>query len=46
VFRIPRGSDRFFAAIRVAHLAPGVLVFDWAFQPDEGNRELLRKPLD
>jgi hypothetical protein len=46
VFRIPRGSQRFFGVIRVSHLAPGILVFDWAFQTDEGNRELLRKPLD
>ncbi len=46
IFRIPRGSERFFGVIRVSHLAPGILVFDWAFQTDEGNRELLRKPLD
>jgi hypothetical protein len=45
VFRIPRGSERFFGVIRVSHIAPGVLVFDWAFQIDEGNRELLRKPV-
>jgi hypothetical protein len=44
VFRISRGSARFFAVIRVSHIAPGVLVFDWAFQTDEGNRELLRRP--
>lgn len=44
VFRIPRGADRFFGVIRVSHVAPGVLVFDWAFQTDEGNRELLRRP--
>ena len=46
IFRIPRGSDRFFGVIRISHLAPGILVFDWAFQTDVGNRELLRKPLD
>lgn len=42
VFRIPRAGDRFFGAIRIAHIAPGVLVFDWAFQTAPGNRELLR----
>jgi hypothetical protein len=46
VFRIPRGSERFFGVIRISHIAPGVLVFDWAFQTDEGNRELLRKRLN
>ncbi len=44
IFRIPRGSERFFGVVRVSHVAPGVLIFDWAFQTDEGNRELLRRP--
>lgn len=45
VFRISQGGSRFFGVIRISHIAPGVLVFDWAFQTDEGNRELLRRPL-
>ncbi|MBA2565452.1 MAG: hypothetical protein H0V09_08545 [Gemmatimonadetes bacterium] len=45
VFRIPRGGDRLFGAVRISHTAPGVLVFDWAFQTDANNRELLRRPL-
>jgi hypothetical protein len=44
VFRIPEPGGRFFGAIRVSHTAPGVLVFDWAFQTDRDNRELLRRP--
>ena len=44
VFRIPDGGDRFFGAVRVSHLAPGLAVLDWTFQPDEGNRELLVRP--
>jgi hypothetical protein len=43
VFRIPQGGSRFFGVVRISHVAPGVLVFDWAFQTDEGNRELLRR---
>jgi hypothetical protein len=44
VFRIPDGGDRFFGAVRVSHLAEGIAVLDWTFQPDEGNRELLVRP--
>ena len=44
VFRIPSGADRFYGAIRVSHVEPGILVFDWAFQTDPNNRELLRRP--
>lgn len=44
VFRIPSAGDRFYGAVRVSHVAPGVLVFDWAFQTDPNNRELLRRP--
>ena len=43
VFRIPNGAQRFFAVIRVSHIAEGLMVFDWALQVDEGNRELLRR---
>ncbi|MFN2432053.1 MAG: hypothetical protein ABR599_04420 [Gemmatimonadota bacterium] len=44
VFRIPTSGGRFFGVIRVSHTVEGLMVFDWAFQPDEGNRELLRRP--
>jgi hypothetical protein len=44
VFRIPEGGDRFFGAVRLSHLAEGIAVLDWTFQPDEGNRELLVRP--
>jgi hypothetical protein len=30
--------------VRLSHLAEGIAVLDWTFQPDEGNRELLVRP--
>jgi hypothetical protein len=37
------GGDGFprFAAVRVTHVGPTLLILDWAFQPDPGNPELL-----
>ncbi|MEO0156993.1 MAG: hypothetical protein ABIL07_07755, partial [candidate division WOR-3 bacterium] len=35
--------DNHFAKIRVASLKPGYVIFDWAYQVDPGNPELVRK---
>ena len=42
VFEMTAGDEFFrYGAVRVTHVGPSFLIFDWAFQTDPGNPELL-----
>lgn len=42
VFEIVDGNVLHYGALRVTHVGRDYLIFDWSFQPDIGNPELLR----
>ncbi|HTR21452.1 MAG TPA: hypothetical protein VMH88_11420 [Gemmatimonadales bacterium] len=42
VFQIVEGATVRYAGLRVTALGPGYIIFDWSFQTDPGNPELLR----
>ena len=42
VFQIIEGTTVRYAGLRVTALGPGYIIFDWSFQTDPGNPELLR----
>jgi len=42
VFQIVKGATVRYAGLRVTALGPGYVIFDWSFQTDPGNPELLR----
>lgn len=44
VLRIRRADGDRFAAVRIAYVAAGHVVIDWAYQPAVGNPELVRAP--
>jgi hypothetical protein len=41
VFQIVEGNTIRYAALRVTHVGRSSLIFDWSFQSDSGNPELL-----
>lgn len=43
VFEIVEGTTRRYGALRVTHVGRDYLIFDWSFQTDIGNPELLRQ---
>jgi hypothetical protein len=43
VFRLDQGDQFYrFGALRATHVGRDLLIFDWAFQTDPGNPELIR----
>jgi hypothetical protein len=42
VFEIVEGLSVRYGALRVTHVGRDYLIFDWSFQPDNGNPQLLR----
>ncbi len=42
VFEIVEGGSVRYGGLRVTHVGRGYLIFDWSFQPDPGNPELIR----
>lgn len=42
VFEIVEGGSVRYGALRVTHVGRGYLIFDWSFQTDPGNGELIR----
>lgn len=42
VFEIVEGLTVRYGALRVTHVGRDFLIFDWSFQPDHGNPQLLR----
>jgi hypothetical protein len=42
VFEIVEGTQLRYGALRVTHVGRDYLIFDWSFQSDQGNPELLR----
>jgi hypothetical protein len=43
VFQIDEGGSLRYGALRVTHVGRQYLIFDWSFQTDPGNPELLRQ---
>ncbi len=43
VFEIVEGSTLRYGALRVTHVGRDYMIFDWSFQTDVGNPELLRR---
>ena len=43
VFEIVEGSSLHYGALRVTHVGRDYLIFDWSFQTDVGNPELIRR---
>ena len=43
VFEIVEGSTLRYGALRVTHVGRDYLIFDWSFQTDVGNPELIRR---
>jgi len=41
VFQIVEGSTLRYGALRVTHVGRNYLIFDWSFQTDVGNPELV-----
>ncbi|HMJ59716.1 MAG TPA: hypothetical protein VK467_11300, partial [Gemmatimonadales bacterium] len=43
VFEIAEGTTLRYGALRVTHVGRDYLIFDWSFQTDIGNPELIRR---
>jgi hypothetical protein len=43
VFEIVEGTEVRYGALRVTHVSRDYVIFDWSFQTDRGNPELLRR---
>ena len=43
VFQIIEGSTLRYGALRITHVGRDYLIFDWSFQTDIGNPELLMR---